>query len=131
MWKRTRSLSSDLRPRWTEWAGHILQEAELLVEKLGDPANLDLLEDRFTVRAVERSLQIISEATVRLLRAGADLAALEPGVDWRGWRDFGNFLRHEYDRLQPAVVQHALVTEVVPLRAAALRLKSRFEAEAS
>jgi hypothetical protein len=47
------------------------------------------------IAAVERHLQKISEAAVRLSDHAEILC---PGVPWRNIRGIGNFLRHEYDR---------------------------------
>ena len=49
--------------------------------------------DLKTKRAVERTLQIISEAAYRLQ---GDAEKLCPTIDWRGVRGLGNVLRHEY-----------------------------------
>lgn len=52
--------------------------------------------DRKTRSAVERELQIITEAAIRL---GAEAETLCPGPDWKGFRAMGNVLRHEYHRV--------------------------------
>jgi uncharacterized protein with HEPN domain len=52
--------------------------------------------DRKTKSAVERELQIITEAAVRL---GDDGDKLAPGPDWKGFRGMGNILRHGYHRV--------------------------------
>jgi uncharacterized protein with HEPN domain len=49
-----------------------------------------------TVAAVERKLSVISEAAVRLGEAGPRLC---PDVPWRDVRGIGNWLRHQYDRV--------------------------------
>lgn len=51
--------------------------------------------DAKTHSAVERQMQIITEAAVRL---GEDAERLCPGLDWKGYRGMGNVLRHEYHR---------------------------------
>lgn len=61
--------------------------------------------DRKTEAAVERELQIITEAGFRL---GDQADILCPGADWRAIRGFGNMLRHAYDRLDPQVLQNIL-----------------------
>lgn len=48
------------------------------------------------VAAVERKLQIISEAAIRL---GDEAEACCPGIPWRDVRGIGNQLRHGYDRI--------------------------------
>ena len=49
-----------------------------------------------TVAAVERKLSVISEAAVRLGEAGPKLC---PDIPWRDVRGIGNWLRHQYDRV--------------------------------
>lgn len=53
-------------------------------------------EDAKTVAAVERKLQLISEAAIRL---GDEADRLCPGMAWRNIRGLGNWLRHQYDRI--------------------------------
>jgi uncharacterized protein with HEPN domain len=53
-------------------------------------------EDEKTISAVERELQKISEAAIRL---GDDAEKLCPGPPWRDIRGIGNWLRHQYDRI--------------------------------
>ena len=55
--------------------------------------------------AVERQLQILTEAAVRL---GDDAERFCPTVDWRGIRGLGNVLRHAYD-----VVDDALIWQII------------------
>jgi uncharacterized protein with HEPN domain len=62
-------------------------------------AGMDLIafsEDEKTISAVERELQKISEAAIRL---GNEAEALCPGLPWRDIRGIGNWLRHQYDRV--------------------------------
>jgi uncharacterized protein with HEPN domain len=63
------------------------------------------------IAAVERHLQKISEAAVRL---GEDAEVLCPGLPWRSIRGIGNFLRHEYDRVDLDTVWYT-VTDQLPL----------------
>jgi uncharacterized protein with HEPN domain len=58
-------------------------------------------EDRKTRSAVERELQIITEAAIRL---GDEAEALCPGPDWKGFRGMGNILRHVYHRVDDQIV---------------------------
>src|SRR6202167_5192377 len=53
-------------------------------------------EDPKTVAAVERKLQVISEAAIRL---GGEAEDRIPRVSWRNIRGMGNWLRHQYDRM--------------------------------
>jgi uncharacterized protein with HEPN domain len=58
-------------------------------------------QDIKTRAAVERELQIITEAAYRLKPEDEHLC---PEPDWRKIRGMGNILRHAYDRLDDQVV---------------------------
>ena len=68
--------------------------------------------DRKTEAAVERELQIITEAAIRLDDQADRLC---PGPDWRAIRGFGNHLRHAYDRLNPDVLRTILDVDLPQL----------------
>ena len=74
--------------------------------------------DRKTRSAVERELQIITEAAIRL---GSDAEKLCPGLDWKGFRGMGNVLRHEYHRVDDEIVWETVKAELPPLRKAVLK----------
>ena len=57
--------------------------------------------DRKTIAAVERKLLLISEAAIRLGDRGP---ALCPGLPWDNIRGLGNWLRHQYDRVDVETV---------------------------
>lgn len=79
---------------------------------------LEEYQDNLMVRsAVERQLQIVTEAAIRL-RGTAD--KLCPGIDWRAIRGFGNFLRHEYDYVSDREIW-ASVHEELPALALAVQ----------
>lgn len=84
----------------------------------------EIRSDRKTEAAIERELQIITEAAARL---GTQGALLCPDVNWREIRDFGNILRHTYDQLDPNVLQAVLDYDLQMLeprvRAALARLE--------
>jgi uncharacterized protein with HEPN domain len=52
--------------------------------------------DPRTIAAVERKLLVISEAAIRLK---GDAARWCPNVPWPEHRGIGNWLRHQYDRV--------------------------------
>ena len=54
-------------------------------------------EDIKTYDAVERCLERIGEASKKLGSLAEDLC---PGIPWPQLRGLGNFLRHEYDRIE-------------------------------
>lgn len=74
--------------------------------------------DLKTKSAVERQMQIITEAAVRL---GDDGDRLCPGVDWKGFRGMGNILRHGYHRIDDKIVWDTVKDELPAAKAAVLR----------
>lgn len=117
--------------RWAEWAGHITEQIGRLHAILGDPVQLPRLDEGLNYEGAVRCLEIISEAAARLHRADIDLSGLEPDIPWSDIRAFGNIVRHDYPEVNDSIVRDTLLEGLDPLRAAALRLKARFEAEAS
>ncbi len=69
--------------------------------------------DRLRRDAVERCIEIISEASRRL---PTDIKARHLGIPWSQIAAIGNIFRHEYDEVSPV-----LVWEVVSLHVPALR----------
>jgi len=70
------------------------------------------------VAAVERKLQIISEAAIRL---GDEAEKRIPDQPWRDIRGIGNQLRHAYERIDLDTVWAAVTDDLPPLSAAVLR----------
>jgi len=66
-----------------------------------------------TMDAVERRLQRISEAAIRL---GSEAEQFCPGLPWQNIRGIGNWLRHQYDRVDLDTVWHTATVEIVPLK---------------
>ena len=71
--------------------------------------------DPKTLAAVERKLQLISEAAIRL---GDSAEVVCPGQPWRNIRGIGNWLRHQYDRLDIATVWNTVQNDLPPLKLA-------------
>ena len=70
------------------------------------------------VAAVERKIQIISEAAIRL----GDEAELRcPDQPWRDIRGIGNQLRHAYERIDLNEIWNALTDDLSPLKESTLR----------
>ena len=70
------------------------------------------------IAAVERKLQIISEAAIRL---GDEAERRCPGQPWRDIRGIGNQLRHAYERVNLATVWNTITDDLPPLKNAVLR----------
>lgn len=68
-----------------------------------------------TMRAVERGLEIVSEAVRHLPE---DLLDSYPDVPWREVKATGNKLRHEYHRIAPHIIWIIALDELPPLRTA-------------
>jgi uncharacterized protein with HEPN domain len=72
-------------------------DAIVAIEQFTQGMDLDSFrQDPKTIAAVERKLQVISEAAVRL---GEQAETICPGLPWRDIRGIGNWLRHQYDRV--------------------------------
>jgi uncharacterized protein with HEPN domain len=74
-----------------------------------------LAKDLFRQRGVERTLEIISEAVRHL---PDEMLALRPGIPWSDVRAIGNLIRHEYWRVDPAIVWRIVEDDLPPLREA-------------
>lgn len=69
-------------------------------------------EHRLTKDASESCLSRISEAAVKL---GAVAEELFPNHDWRGMRNIGNILRHDYPDVVDAAIWATINRSVPPL----------------
>jgi uncharacterized protein with HEPN domain len=78
--------------------------------------------DRKTRSAVERELQIITEAAIRL---GPSADTICPGPDWIGFRGMGNVLRHAYHRIDNEIIWNTVHDELPPLRKAVIAALSK------
>ena len=77
--------------------------------------------DLRTKSAVERQMQIITEAAVRL---GDEAERIAPGVDWKGFRGMGNILRHAYHRIDDELVWNTAQDDLPPMKEAVLKALS-------
>jgi len=84
------------------------------------------LEDLKTRNATERCMERISEAAKKLGELAEELC---PTVAWPNVRALGNFLRHEYDRVEPGRVWVMIENDLGPLKAASQRALERLRQE--
>jgi uncharacterized protein with HEPN domain len=75
----------------------------------------DLTTDTLLRRAIERSIEIISEASRRL---PADMKARYPDIPWPAIAAIGNVLRHEYYTIELDVIWRIATQDIRPLAAA-------------
>jgi len=73
------------------------------------------LQDRRSIYAVTRCLEIISEATRRL---GGEIEDRHPDVTWRQIAAAGNLYRHDYDNVAPEILWVTVRDALEPLRIA-------------
>jgi uncharacterized protein with HEPN domain len=83
-------------------------------------------EDIKTVDAVERNLQRMSEAANRL---GDRAEELCPGPPWRDIRGIGNWLRHQYDRIDLETVWRTATGDLPNLKAKVSAALQRLESD--
>ena len=86
---------------YPQYLRDILERIENIRDFRGGMTIQEIQSDRKTEAAIERELQIITEAAARL---GNQAQVLCPEANWRDVRGFGNVLRHAYDRLDPMVL---------------------------
>lgn len=103
---------------------HIEQALDDIATLVHDLDEAGFRADRHRRLAVERCIEIISEASRRL---PDDLKAEHPDIPWRAIAGIGNVLRHDYDDIIPNVIWQAATREVVPLRAAVASMRQRLK----
>jgi uncharacterized protein with HEPN domain len=94
----------------------IAREIAAVEAAVAGRSSTDLAEDWLVRSAMERGVEIISEASRHL---DPDLLAAHPEVPWRRVADIGNWLRHAYERVDPALIL-AIVTDHFPALSAAV-----------
>ena len=93
-----------------------IRDAVAAIEQFTKDMNFDAFrEDPKTIAAVERKLQVISEAAVRLGERAEELC---PGLPWRNFRGIGNWLRHQYDRVDIETLWNTVTGDLPPLKVA-------------
>ena len=107
-------MSSDRRPRYLQDVLDAIADVRMFTDGMDLQA---YLSNRLVQAAVERKLQIVTEALIRIGRREMEL--LCPGVDWQSARDMGNFLRHEYERVSNEVVWETVLNDLPELEQAA------------
>jgi uncharacterized protein with HEPN domain len=84
------------------------------IEEFVDGIDLEAYRDsEMTKSAVERKIQILTEAVIRLEGEGAELF---PDIDWKAYRGLGNFLRHSYHRVDDEIVWNTIKDDLPRLR---------------
>ena len=103
---------------------HILDEIDAILSATKGMTADAVLSDYVTRRAVERAIQIVSEAAKEL---PPEIRKLEPDVPWAAIIGIGNLLRHEYYRIKMIEIEAILTGHLPRLRPAIIRLLAHFE----
>lgn len=93
---------------------HILAAIDTIQNTLANKRFEDMMGDLVLRLAVERSFEIICEASHRI---PDKVKAQQPDIDWRGMSDFGNRLRHAYHRVEPSILWEIAQRDLPPLKA--------------
>jgi uncharacterized protein with HEPN domain len=93
-----------------------IQEAIESIERFVEGMDFSTFQmDEKTDAAVERKLLALSEAARRL---GDDAEKLCSGIPWNNIRRIGNWLRHQYDHVDPSVIWETAERDLPLLKAA-------------
>lgn len=91
---------------------HIYEQTQYLTAATAGVDKSDFLNDRTLILAIERSLEIIGEAVVRI---DADFKAAHPAVPWRKMRGLRNIVAHMYWAIDYDIIWHVVTTDVPAL----------------
>ena len=100
---------------------HILENIEAISAAVAGKSEADYRADWMMRSAIERGIEIISEASRHLL---PEIKASAPEIDWRKIAGIGNVLRHEYNRVADDVIYQVATEDLAPLEAVVRRLLS-------
>jgi uncharacterized protein with HEPN domain len=101
------------------WLEDIVENADLIAEYMTGSDFDAFAADTKTRDAVERCIERITEAAVRL---GADrLGKIAPDTPLHEVRGLGNVLRHEYQRVNARLIWDTATEDVPALREACVR----------
>ena len=91
----------------------ILEAIDRIGEFVGDMDFAAYQGDEKTKAAVERKLQILTEAIIRLVD---ESPGAYPEIDQKGYRGMGNVLRHSYHRVDDRIVWDTVKEELPALK---------------
>ena len=101
---------------------HMLSSIAEINQFVGDMNYEAFAADRRTSRAVERCLEIISEASRDV---PPDVQEMHPEIPWRQVADSGNVFRHIYDRVSSRIVWQTVTDDLPKLQAVLLKIRDR------
>jgi uncharacterized protein with HEPN domain len=92
---------------------HILESINTIQKVLAERTFDDFANDLLARLAVERSFEIISEASRRI---PGDIKAQQQAINWRSLADLGNVLRHAYHRIDTRTLWDHATRDLPPLK---------------
>lgn len=108
-------MSSDAG-REAEWLGDIIENSDRVAAYLGDMTFEQFRRETMVRDAVERCLQRITEAAIRIGRERWERIA--PDLALHEVRGLGNLLRHRYEHVNPLTIWETATYDLPALRAA-------------
>lgn len=103
---------------------HIIENAERVAGYFAAMDRPTFARNEWARDAVERCIERVCEATVRL---GDQADELMPGQPWADIRGMGNRLRHAYDRVDVDILWRTATNRLPELAAAAQRALAQLE----
>jgi uncharacterized protein with HEPN domain len=100
-------------PTLADRLAHILAAIDTIQTALAGKTFGDFANDLMLRLAIERSLEIMCEASYRL---PDDVKSQNTDIDWQAIVDFGNHLRHVYHRIDPNILWQIIERDLPPLR---------------
>ncbi len=94
---------------------HIRDAMALIAQYARGRRRQDLDREPMLRQAIERNIEIISEASRRLPQT---MKAAHPEVPWRDIAAIGNILRHEYPAVNRDIIWRVATEDIRPLAAA-------------
>ena len=107
------------RPQLADRLRHILGAIAQVQAYLAGKSFADYCADDMRRHAVERCLEITSEALRHIPR---ETKKRFPEIPWRGVADFGNVLRHEYPSVIDQRVWQIVTSDLATLKAAVVAM---------
>ena len=103
---------------------HIIENAARIARYLAGLDQKSFARNERARDAVERCIERVCEATVRL---GDQAEALMPGQPWSDIRGMGNRLRHAYDRVDVGILWRTATNRLPELATAAQQALAQLE----
>ena len=100
-------------PTLADRLAHILTAISDINLMLSDRSLAEFSSDRILRMAVERSFEIISEASRHIPNR---LKEAEKSIAWQSLADLGNRLRHVYHRVDPVILWNIAENDLEPLK---------------